>query len=459
MVIDERISKLLTNVRLAHTAQDGTPEKIEAERSAMAPGIQSYGSIRSRVFEELVKLVEAEDPGHTTVDGWRTAVATGTSAWASTVVKAETDIKDATSAIFLWVQKAGVDEAKFWQYLAKAEVAAETRDFIARYRKEVQEKTEALEKKWAKLTEAHEAFGVSEKAAVDEINALVDEAAQAYSGANKDIQEEVVGAAKLASQVAGVAIIAAAKLAGAQLDDSVRQAVDLARETIEKSAEYWEAKHGGAEVRMERIRNAFRADRETVIVMFMDFRADAEQFVKDRGYSEVTSRMEKARSALADFNSNGGSTSGLKSDAEALVGQLLPKLQAQADRARDLWDDFVKKHEHKFFGAFSTDFRAALLNVGGASWDPQFQAILSQNLNQLAQKWIDRPPDLIAELDQQKTDIPEAWRNQMRERIKSAVARFVEAQKKMAEKFQPDALYKAIVSEYQATQEELDRFR
>ena len=97
--------------------------------------------------------------------------------------------------------------------------------------------------------------------------------------------------------------------------------------------------------------------------------------------------------------------------------------------------------------------------MGGASWDPQFQAILSQNLNQLAQKWIDRPPDLIAELDQQKTDIPEAWRNQMRERIKSAVARFVEAQKKMAEKFQPDALYKAIVSEYQATQEELDRFR
>jgi hypothetical protein len=144
-------------------------------------------------------------------------------------------------------------------------------------------------------------------------------------------------------------------------------------------------------------------------------------------------------------------------DAEALVGQLLPKLQAQADRARDSWDELVKKHEHKFFGALSTDFRSALLNVQGKSWDSLFQEIVSQNLNQLAQKWIDRPPDRIAELDQ--TDIPEAWRNQMRERIKASAERFVESQKKIAVTFQPDALSKAITSEYQVTQEELDKFR
>jgi hypothetical protein len=117
----------------------------------------------------------------------------------------------------------------------------------------------------------------------------------------------------------------------------------------------------------------------------------------------------------------------------------------------------VKKHEHKFFGALSTDFRSALLNVQGKSWDSLFQEIVSQNLNQLAQKWIDRPPDRIAELDQ--TDIPEAWRNQMRERIKASAERFVESQKKIAVTFQPDALSKAITSEYQVTQEELDKFR
>lgn len=456
MAIDARISELLTSVRLAHTAQDGPQEKIDGERSAMSPGISDYGSRRNPIFEQLIKIMDDEDPGHTTVDSWRTAVSSWADAWNSTVMKAEGGIKDATSAIFLWTQKCGADEQKFWSYLTKADVAAEARDFITRYRKEVQEKTAALEQKWQKLTEAHESFGVSEKAAVDEIKSLINEAAQAYSGANKDVEEKVVGAVKTASQVGGLLMQAGAPVLGTP-PDAVGQAIDLVREVLEKGAEFWEAKHGGAEIRMEHIRNAFRADRETVIVMFKDFRADAEQFVKDRGYSEVTGRMEKARVALADFNSNAGSTSGLKTDAEALVGQLLPKLQAQADRARDLWDEFVKKHEHKFFGALSTDFRSALLNVQGKSWDSLFQEIVSQNLNQLAQKWIDRPPDRIAELDQ--TDIPEAWRNQMRERIKASVERFVESQKKIATTFQPDALYKAITSEYQVTQEELDKFR
>lgn len=449
MAIDARISELFTNVRLAHTAQDGPQEKIDVERSAMSPGINDYGSRRNQIFEQLTKIMDDEDPGHTTVESWRTAVSSWTDAWNSTVLKAEGGIKDATSAIFIWTQKCGTDEQKFWSYLVKAEVAAEARDFIARYRKEVQEKTAALEQKWQKLTEAHESFGVSEKAAVDEIRSLIDEAAQAYSGANKDIEEKVVDAAKV--------IVRLAQAAAAAADISLPDALSPVIDVLEKGAEFWEAKRGGAEIRMEHIRNAFRADRETVIVMFKDFRADAEQFVRDRGYSEVTERMERARAALADFNSNAGATSGLKTDAEALVSQLLPKLQAQANHARDLWDEFVRKEEHKFFGAMSTDFRDALLNVEGKGWDPIFQEIVSQNLNQLAQKWIDRPPDRIYELDQ--TDIPDAWRNQVRELIRASAERFVESQKKIGATFQPDALYKAIAGEYRVTQEELDKFR
>jgi hypothetical protein len=449
MAIDARISELLTNVRRAHTTQDGPQDKIDAEQSAMSPGITDYGSRRNQIFDQLTKIMDDEDPGHTAAEPWRTAVSSWTDAWNSTVLKAEGGIKDATSAIFIWTQKCGADEQKFWSYLAKADVAAQARDFIAGYRNDVQEKTAALEQKWQKLTEAHESFAVSETAAADEIRSLIDEAAQAYSGANKDIEEKAVDAAKVVVRL----VQTAAALADVSLPDALSPVIDV----LEKGAEFWEAKRGGAEIRMEHIRNAFRADRETVIVMFKDFRADAEQFVKDRGYSEVTGRMEKARAALADFNSNAGSTNGLKTDADALVSQLLPRLQAQADRARDLWDKFVKEHEHKFFGAMSTDFRDALLNAEGKSWDPIFQQIVSQNLNQLAQNWIDRSPDRIVELDQ--TDIPDAWREQMRALIRDSVARFVESQKKMAATFQPDALYKAIASEYQVTQAELDRFR
>jgi hypothetical protein len=197
-----------------------------------------------------------------------------------------------------------------------------------------------------------------------------------------------------------------------------------------------------------------RADRDTVLVMFKGFREDAERFVKDKGYEQVTQRMEKARSALADFNSNGGTTSGLKSDAERFVSQALPKLQSQADRARDLWDNFVRKHEHKFFGALSPDFSKALLLVNNTSWEQPYVHILSQNLNQLAQKFIERR---VVEID--PTDAPENWRGAMREILKDSIEKYVEVQKKVAAFTAQDALRRAIIGEYELSEKELERFR
>ena len=448
-----RIDEMQSDLQRVHPS-DVPPEKAEAERYAMKSGIERWASARDRILEDLANIAANEDPGSRTVDTWRSRVSSWSSEWSGSVVSAESGISDATSAVFLWSQKLGVEEAKFFEYLAKAEVVADTRDFVSGWRKEIERKTADLEESWSKLTEAHQSFGGLEMEAIKELEKIAEETATLIASQNKQIGERVAAGIKLGTSVAKGALPALAALGGPQLNDAAGQAGDMIIEVLEKGAEAFEAKYGSMESNIQKYQAAMRADRDSVLVMFKGFREQTEQFVRDKGYEQVTKRMEDARRALADFNSNGGATSGLRNDADRFVSQALPKLQSQADRARDLWDNFVRKHEHKFFGALTPDFSKALLLVNNTSWEQPYIHILSQNLNQLAQKFIERP---IVELD--ATDVPENWRGAMREILKASLERYVQVQKKIGAFTAEDALRKAIIGEFQVSEQQLDRFR
>lgn len=118
--------------------------------------------------------------------------------------------------------------------------------------------------------------------------------------------------------------------------------------------------------------------------MFRDFRAETKEFVDKYGYDRAVRQAEEGERALEEFISN-CSTDGQKYDAGAFRDDCKKFLQAKRDAGRNAWDDFVRKHEKKFFGPVGPDIGEKMLST--SAWRDRQAALMHINLHGLLQAW------------------------------------------------------------------------
>jgi hypothetical protein len=149
----------------------------------------------------------------------------------------------------------------------------------------------------------------------------------------------------------------------------------------------------GVDTQATRFESYFREEIGSVLFLFQDFRQDTKEFIGKFGYKEVSKREDDARSALDAFKSAAASSSGNKTDAEQFAEAAGILIKGHVNNAKNTWDDFVSKHEKKFFGPVGPDVAKALLDRD--VFENKYERLQARDLNDLAAKW--------------RSDIRETW--------------------------------------------------
>lgn len=340
------------------------------ETKAIGDAIDRYAIVREVHFNQLLRCMDETECEKT----WSDAVADARSSMHATFGDALHDVKTPNIAALNVVMIGANLEEKFYDALAKTSVVGAAVDFIAIYRKEVTQKSEALGAKWAELRERAEAIGVDEEKELEGLENDLKVAADKAAYANRSAAERAVDLASTLGKAKKV------------LPKGVPEIVKNLIEILGTGTDVIKKMNDSITTRRERYMDYFQRDHASLAVVFTDTRRDAKEFVDKHGYNKVTEMTGKARNSLSEFRS-AMQTDGQKSDAERFASDVQKKLDELERAAKDIWDKFVRDHELEFFGAFGAEMDAML--VGSAKIDTHYRTILSLDLHALATRWID----------------------------------------------------------------------
>src|SRR5205085_12336474 len=148
MIYDARQRDLLDQLSwLPYPKPDGSPDalEIEKEQKALSEAIKAYCEVRSRQMERLIEILKEARPDRVQIAEWFLAVAEARDGIERTLSNALRDIKTPTPRGREFLTVIQMEEMKFYEALARAREAAACRDYIASYRKTLEEKTQALD--------------------------------------------------------------------------------------------------------------------------------------------------------------------------------------------------------------------------------------------------------------------------------------------------------------------------
>jgi hypothetical protein len=361
----------------------GAPLPPEADIKVLRPAVEAWIKARREHLDALLLLLR--DTG--------TAAQAGK--WKSRVDTLKNDLSrfagvlSSHSNASEWARRfvsinTTADE-KFVTSLQKAVAAAEARDYMVVYLQTVKQQTKDLETKWSAILSKHESYKRQEEAVIDQVERMISETASKA----RDLE------ARIRSAI-GTTLVKIKQTLQAT-PESVPDAVGVPQNNELTAAgaavETFRALAAGVETQRYRFETYFREEIGSVLFLFQDFRADTKEFIDKFGYKKVLEREESARRSLDGVASSGATSSGNKTDAEQFVEAAKILIKGHANNAKNTWDDFVTKHEKKFFGPVGPNFAKALLDRD--AFERKYERLQAKNLHELAEKW--------------RSDIREVW--------------------------------------------------
>jgi hypothetical protein len=127
------------------------------------------------------------------------------------------------------------------------------------------------------------------------------------------------------------------------------------------------------------------------IVLFKDTREDTELFIKENNFDKIEELFEEAQDELETFAGIG--TDGQQDDAEAFVDLVESLLSKHVSAGQKIFNDFVAKHNLKFFGPIGPEIKESLLET--QIWLAEEDKFRQLDLEEYLRKWRDETKEVI----------------------------------------------------------------
>jgi hypothetical protein len=268
-------------------------------------------------------------------------------------------------------------DEKFVTALEKAVAVPESRDYMTAYLQILGQQTKDLETKWNATLSKHDSYEKQEEAAIDDVYKIIAEAISS----GRDLGTRMVSAIGSTLEKIKTLIEGLPEGGADAMDIPFNNELVIAGRAVEA----FRLLLVGVDTQATRFESYFREEIGSVLFLFQDFRDDTREFIDKFGYREVLKREGDARSALDGLESAAASSSGNKSDAEQFAEAAGILIKGHVNNAKNTWDDFVSKHEKKFFGPVGPNVSKALLDRD--VFETKYERLQARDLNDLAEKW------------------------------------------------------------------------
>ena len=350
----------------------------DAEKKILREAIVQWSKVREEKLDALVKLLGEQTPDPR-FDKWREHVRSLKDALATFCSTQARLQQPPTEWSARFVASNGVAETAFVDALEAAVVAAEARDTLTKYVRDVREEIKSLETKWESITASHRSYESQEHAVIEQVERMINEATSNARDAHTKLVEAVSASVKSTADQLDRIPEGGADPAGIPADNAIK--------IIGKMIECWQYLKAGIEDQKYRFESYFREELGTPLFLFQDFRQETQRFIDKFGYEDAVEALTDGLRGLDAIVSRGGTSSANQADAKTFAEAAKIMLQGHGNTAKNTWDDFVTKHKGKFLGPVSPDFAKALLDR--ETFQRKYDRLAVADLHALAKMWRD----------------------------------------------------------------------
>lgn len=274
-------------------------------------------------------------------------------------------------------------------------------DVILTIARRLEEKTENLDKQWARTLDTTRQFKNGAEAVGQELRGIIDKAAKEVALQHRFWIEEIENLQAAAEKLFTKETEKARKTAGEAgekidtlpeglmdaIGDAVLDGIDDALGALLKGFVNRRAILAGIYQtyleRLSKLSSTFARHR-MVAISFDESRKDVEDFLEQVNLVKARQSFTQAGMELARM-AGAMKTSGQKSDFEVFRKAVAESLKKVIDQAEDKHDKFVRKHEHKFFGPVSGQYFEEL--TGEGRWESLARELGATSLNGALQRF------------------------------------------------------------------------
>lgn len=375
-ITDARNKELLEGAQ----APGVVPGPPEQELAVLKEAVSGWSRVRDEHLNGILNLLSerTKDP---LIDKWKDKVRSLQDGLATFCKVQDRLPPPASEWSRNFIRANGEADAKVLTVLEKAGVAMQIRDTLVQYADAVTEETKNLEVKWNAIVSEHQSHKEREEKVLADVRTLIETSIQA--------------AKELDGRLGAVLAAGVQKLRDGldQLPEGGANAIDfpVSDEGVKIAAsmvDRWKVLRTGIDDQRARFELYFQQDAGGPLLVFGNFRADTQRFIDKFGYGKALEAEERARSALDALVSEAGTSSGNIDDNKQFAEAAKILLKAHVTNAKDIWDEFVRKHEQKFFGPVGPDFARALLDQD--LFEEKYERLQAANLLELTEKWRDK---------------------------------------------------------------------
>jgi len=361
---DARRSEALDTLAKAKLAPD--------EEKVLKAAIEDYMRLRESCLKELLRIVERDSLGDLKQgEEWTKradACKSDTTRPISDAIKA---LNDPSVGALGFATVFAVEESAFFASIQKFSVATQ-RDRIVAINGRLGEMTKILDEKWSSITSQDASIDDRAKRTATEINDILKEAIQSAARRNQSAKEQALKIVETAGKYEWPD-------SGSPILDGIAKLIGIVQPIVET----WNATELNVQERIRTL-NAYISSKSGLLIIFMDQRAVIAEFLRDNGYP---SAEEALRTAKAGFSTFTGAlrTSGQKTDGDRFGNDALNLLNGHMNRLQGTYNEFVRRHEEKFFGPVSPKIEDDFLER--AFWDNWERAAFGLGLDTKLRDW------------------------------------------------------------------------
>jgi len=337
------------------------------EREAFIEAVEEYIEVRDDALLELVALVDSDDDDDVE-DAWESVVGR----LSAIPVLADAD-DDLTSEAALSLYDRFMDEEQEWVEALSVLGTGMYRDLLVFGRIRLANMATQLDEKWTGLLDADGRLDERELRVMADIYGILAQLARESDSKRQTTRNAIQVVTDLLSRVDVVSGVVPGEVASA-----VNQALGILAETARQYNQYKTA--------VEQLRPQLRemAGQELgLLVIFNETREDTQLFVDENNYDKLKVAYDLALDDLGSFEDVG--TDGQRDDATAFVAQVIEAMQPHLAEAGDVFNEFVAKHNLKFFGPVGPDIRDLLVET--EVWLDQAESVSDLDLERVLSAW------------------------------------------------------------------------
>lgn len=270
----------------------------------------------------------------------------------------------------LFCMRAEIEEAAFLAGMKRVVAAAAKRDYLLRYEKILKKHAEDLEVRWKSLIAQHASYDDAEKRIADEIGRIIAEAATEAAAQTSPRAESY---ARYLDIALGLPI-------------PLPETFSMIRTFVKNGVSYWRKVNDLFSYRQGLLKDAYKSEVSTTLVLFKDFRSETRSFIDEYNYEKAQKECESGEAALEELVTTCPAP-GQKEDLRLFVNEARLRLREKFNQGKWAWDDFVRKHDKKFFGPIVPHIKDELLST--TAWQERKRNLYHMNLHAMLKAWRD----------------------------------------------------------------------